>query len=131
LLFVLRRTSLAFRERKFFLPLFSSSDFEIPVSLRQRLEEVNEGARFEGADVDGYSGTDDGPMLLVNEDKIVASGFELGSTLISTPKSVDASTGIGTEGMTLFAAMGAASETDIPSGIVKLEEKRDDGDDEN
>lgn len=67
-------------------------------------------------------------MLLLNEDKIVASGFELGNTLMATLKSVDARTGMGTEGTTFFAAMGAASEIDV---LSKLEDKGDDGDDEN
>jgi hypothetical protein len=135
LLFVLARTPLALRETKFFLPLFSSSDFELPVSLRHRLGEVDvgarfEGARFEGADVDEYIGIGGGAMLS-REGKMVASGCELGSKSILTLKSADARTGIGTEGALLFASRGAVSETDVPSGIVKLEDKGDGGDDEN
>lgn len=90
------------------------------------------GARFEGADADGYIGVGNGPMLS-KEDKIVASACELGSESISTLKSVDANAGIGTEGVLLFASRGVVSETDVPSGIVKFEDKGDgaDSDDEN
>ena len=54
LLFVFTRALLALRERKPFFTFTSSSAFGVlPVSFRQRLDELEDCARFGGADVEG------------------------------------------------------------------------------